>query len=68
MKRLEVEVSHEYENPTNFQQLCIKELEQTQSRLQREQLKVSPTQASHVRLTVHEGYDHFVAIQSIKFA
>ncbi|XP_048759158.1 intraflagellar transport protein 25 homolog [Ostrea edulis] len=52
-------------DPTNFEDLMEKELDSTDNSLQQEEFPANNKRATHMRVTIESGYDHFVSVHRL---
>ncbi|XP_061182129.1 intraflagellar transport protein 25 homolog [Saccostrea echinata] len=64
VRKISFQTSKETE-PTNFEDLLEKELDSTDNALQQEEFPVNNKRATHLRVTIENGYDHFVSVHRL---
>jgi len=64
VKGLCIEKSSKTE-PVDFEPLVDKEYEHTEGQMQRDEIQIPVTSASHLRFLIKSGFDHFISIHNI---
>jgi heat shock protein beta-11 len=64
IKKLKLEIS-ETEDGSNYNSLAERELEETDSQLQQEEIQFGEKRAYSLRLVIEAGFDHFISLHKI---
>lgn len=64
VKELCIEKSTKTE-PVEFEPLVEKEIENIDGQMQREEIEIPVTSASHLRFLIKSAFDHFVSIHNV---
>jgi len=51
--------------PVDFEPLVDKEYEHTEGQMQRDEIQIPVTSASHLRFLIKSGFDHFISIHNV---